>query len=755
MNKPYPYPVELPAYPNQMQASGGPFPSLSLQQIVRTMRRRLWTMMIVVLAIFSAVAYFTLTMTPIYRATATIIVDQGQNDVLDIGALMSGMTNAPGSLETELEVITSPVLLERVVRKLELHKQPEFNMRLREPTQFDQWKKGVSNFVGGIIPGGDDKAPEGLTRTLTDAEQADIDIKVATYSLAAKVKAARVGRTFLFNIFGASEDPEMAMRIANGVADQYLVDQLDAKFEAVKRANAWLDDRLKDLRDEVNDAERSVEEFRTLNQLETVDERTLTETQIGELSGQLIQQEASYSEKLARLNSVRQQISRGSSDTIAEVLNSDVVRTLRGQLAQVTRQRADLETRYGPRHPDLVSIIREQQDLEREIDAEVRRIVASLESEVAITRQRVEGLRAGLNNLRGKLSENNRALIRLRELERSRDASRTLYEAFLERFKVTEETESFTEADARILSYANTPRSPALPRTKVNMILGLVLGCVVAGALVLLMELLDNRVSSGEEVEERFGVPFLGNVPLLSGIAGARQSPPKYLVKHPMSAYAESMRNLRASVKFADIDKPAKLVTITSSFPNEGKTSLTLSLGRMSAMTGSKTLVIDGDFRRRQLTEIAGLKPQIGLIEHLLGNAELDEVIVRDSETELDILPLSKSGNTTRDVFGSKAFDTLMLKLKSEYDLIVIDTAPILLMAETRVIAAKSDQVVVSARWRRTNRGSLQQTLTILREFNASIAGVALTFVDLKRLNKHSGAALSNYKAYSKYYVNN
>ena len=221
-----------------------------------------------------------------------------------------------------------------------------------------------------------------------------------------------------------------------------------------------------------------------------------------------------------------------------------------------------------------------------------------------------------------------------------------------------------------------------------------------------------------------------------------------------MSAYAESMRNLRASVKFANIDKPARLVTVTSSFPNEGKTSLTFSLGRMSAMTGSRTLVIDGDFRRRQLSEVAGLKPDVGLIEHLLGNADLEDVIVRDSETELDILPLSKSGTTSRDVFGSRSFDSLMIRLKAEYDMIVIDTAPILLMAETRVIAAKSDQVLVAARWRRTNRASLQQTLSILREFHSSIAGVVLTFVDLKRLGKHSGAALSNYRSYAKYYHN-
>ena len=755
MNKPYSYPVDLQGVYPASPATGGFLQKLSLQHVVRTIRRRFWTLLAVVLSIFLTVAYMTFSMTPIYKATSSIIVDQRKKDPVDFGSMMSGVNNLPGGLETELEVITSPVLLERVVRKLELQKNPEFVPRLAQPSQVDALKGQVRSFVEGILPFTGSEEDNTTARPLTQTEQADADISTATNILRNKVVAQRVGRTLLFGITASSEDAALAASIANSVADQYLVDQLDAKFEQTRRANAWLDERLSGLREEVNQAESAVEAYRSQEGLLSARGQTLTESNIADINGQLVRQEAEYSEKLARLNSVRQQISRGTSESITEALGSEVVRNLRSQLAQVIRQRADLETRYGPRHPEVVRIVREEQDLQTQIDQEIKRIVASLESEVNIARQSVDSLQGNLNNLRGELADNNRSLIRLRELERNRDAVQTLYEAFLSRFKETNQQETFTAADARILSYAEEPKGPALPRTRLNLILGLLLGLMAASALTLMLELLDNRVSSGDEVEERFGVPFLGNVPLLPGIGGPKDSPPKYLVKHPMSAYAEAMRNLRASVKFANIDKPARLVTITSSFPSEGKTSLTLSLGRMSAMTGSRTLVIDGDFRRRQLTEIAGIEPKVGLIEHLLGSADITEAIHKDAETELDILPLTRQGNTTRDVFGSKAFDSLMLRLKAEYDMIIIDTAPILLMAETRVIGAKSDQVVVVARWRKTNRASLQQTLSILREFNSSIAGVVLTFVDLKRLSRHSGAALSNYKAYSKYYINN
>jgi capsular exopolysaccharide synthesis family protein len=203
---------------------------------------------------------------------------------------------------------------------------------------------------------------------------------------------------------------------------------------------------------------------------------------------------------------------------------------------------------------------------------------------------------------------------------------------------------------------------------------------------------------------------------------------------------------------FADVDRPAKTVAVVSSLPDEGKTSMTFCLGRMAAMSGTKTIVIDGDIRRRQLTEVSGVPAEAGLLEYLFGESRLSDVIVTDEATGLHILPLSDRKHTPRDVFGSRAFDALMTMLKQTYDLVIIDTGPVLLMAETRVVTRKVDQVVVAARWRKTNRATLRETLKILREFKANIAGVALTFVDLRRRGQYAYTA-ADYKSYRKYYT--
>jgi Mrp family chromosome partitioning ATPase len=161
--------------------------------------------------------------------------------------------------------------------------------------------------------------------------------------------------------------------------------------------------------------------------------------------------------------------------------------------------------------------------------------------------------------------------------------------------------------------------------------------------------------------------------------------------------------------------------------------------------------LMTGDIRLRQLTETSGVSSESGLLEYLFGEASLADVIKTDEKTGLHILPLSDRKHTPRDVFGSRAFDALLLQLQQTYDLIVIDTGPLLLMAEARVVVSKVDQVVVATRWRKTQRNTLRDTMKILRYFHANVAGVVLTFVDLRKKGHHAYTSASH-SAYAKYY---
>jgi succinoglycan biosynthesis transport protein ExoP len=574
-------------------------------------------------------------------------------------------------------------------------------------------------------------------------------------ALTNRVSVSRVGTTYLLTVTVVSTSPETAARLANAVADQYRVQQLDTKLDATRRATEWLGERVSGLRDEVAEKENRVELYRAQNGLDTAMGTTLAEQKIADLTKQKTQLDFDLSQARARYENMRRQIDSGAGvDGISEVLDSPLISRLKEQLSTLRGRVAELETKLGPQHPELIGARNEVRDVERQMTAEVNRIAGNLESEVKAKQDQVNAIQARINQANAQLRDNSIASVRLRELERDAETSRVLYEEFIARSKETSVQDDLVQADAVILSAASVPNSPAAPKKKLNLLIGAILGVAIGAAMAIIAEMFDAKISSTEEMERKLGVSAIGSVPLIraSSLFGLGQmNPADYLVENPLSAYAESVRYLRAAIAFSDLDSETKTVAITSSLPDEGKTSLTLSLGRMSAMSGSRTIVIDGDFRRRQLTEAAGMSPEIGFIEHLFGAGQLSDAIQKDSKTMLDVLPLSQSGHTPHDVFGTRAFDDLLSRLRSMYDLILIDTGPLLLMAEARVVAGKVDKTILMVRWRHSTRAAVKQSLNLLRSFNADVLGATLNMVDLNRRRHHRDPGAS-YKAYRKYY---
>ncbi|MBI1359049.1 MAG: polysaccharide biosynthesis tyrosine autokinase [Alphaproteobacteria bacterium] len=754
MNKVYSLDVP-PAYPrgaSQAHSSLENESVAAVHRVLRAVRRRLSLLVAVFLLTFAAVAVFTFQLTPRYTATASVIVATPKQKVVDISAVLQGLPADTATVDTEAEVLKSRSLIAKVVKRLDLIHNPEFNPAVAEPSPMQKRIKAIKGFIKSLV--GIHKA-EAKPVANAAAEKATLDGVIN--AVLGRISINRRGPTYVIEISATSENPQMAADLANTIADVYLNNQLDTKFQATRRAQEWLDSRVSELREEVSNAESKVEARRVQLGALAAGGTTLLEQAVRDLNAQLSVAQGDYSTERAKLDNLNTQLKEGKSiDAIPEALASASILELRKQAADIARKKADLQAKYFDTHPDVVRIKSEEEDVKRQIAAELQRLVSSLEQNVTIAKVRVDTLQRRLDSAKAELAQSNRGSVELNDLERDAEASRQLYKEFLDRFKQTNELEGITDADALINSEAPVPGSPSFPRTSLNLALGAMLGLALAAFVGLITELLDNYLSSPEEVERVAGAPYIGQVPLLPATGNftkAKIKPAEYLLEKPHSGFAEAFRNLRASIMFADIDKAAKTVAVVSSMPDEGKTSMTYCLGRMAAMSGTKTIVIDGDIRRRQLTEISGAPAEVGLLEYLFGETRLADAITVDEKTGLHILPLTDRKHTPRDVFGSRAFDALLNMLQQTYDLIIIDTGPILLLAETRVVTRKVDQVVVCARWRKTNRGILRETMKILRDFNANVAGVVLTFVD-QRKRAHYAYAAANYKAYAQYYKN-
>ena len=741
---------ELPA---SVASSGGdhsPAPPLDLKALIGVVYQRFWMILAGFMTTFSIIAFITFTQTPVYKAETVVQLDTDQQNVIDLGAIFSGLAGNTAVIDTEVLVLGSKSLLTRVAVQQKLVEDPEFNPSLLPP------RKGLLSPVKGVVRAvtGAEAPADPLAGMTTEQKDAAL-LETAVGILSGKVSVSRVGTTYLITVSASSESPETAARLADEIAEQYRVQQLEEKFEATRKATEWLSERVSGLREEVEEKERRVESYRAESGLLAAQGATLTEQQIAYLTTQKATLQVDLDRARARAESVRRQMASGAgADGISEVLQSQVISDLKSQRAIINRRVSELETKLGPQHPELISARNESADIDRQINAEVSRIAGNIENELRVAQAQISSIQGEIGRSTYELRGNNQALVRLRELERDADTSRILLEEFLTRSKQTGEQDALITADASILSRASIPESPSSPQKLLNLIIGCLLGAIIGGGLALLAEMFDMKISSTEDVERKLGANPIGSVPLIrttSFLGLSQTNPADYLVENPLSAYAESIRYLRAAIAFSDLDSETKTVAICSSLPDEGKTSLTLSLGRMSAMSGSRTLVIDGDFRRRQLTQTAGLKPDIGFVEHLFGAGQLSDAIVKDRKTMLDILPLSQNGHTPHDVFGTRAFDDLLQRLRSMYDLILIDTGPLLLMAEARVIAGKADKTILVVRWRHSARSAVRQSLALLRNFRADLLGVTLNMVDLNRRRHHRDPG-ATYKAYRKYY---
>jgi succinoglycan biosynthesis transport protein ExoP len=693
-----------------------------IRKILIAIRRRIWLIMAVGFVVFALIFLMSMSATPKYTATASIILDPRKEQVTNVTQVLSGLPAESNVVDTEVEVLRSRQLANRVVAKLKLDQDPEFNAALRPP--------GLKRRVLGMITGRKD------TKTPTASDRA-LQHELVINAVENGFKVSRSGLTYVINASFTSEEPAKAALIANTFADRYMLAQYEAKFDATKQANDWLNEQLGGLRDQVQEAEAAVEQYRSANGLLSASGATLTEQEISSYNQADSTARAQVAEAEAALSTARQQLARGSTgEDVGEALDSPVIQDLRKKRADLTARMADVQVRYGPRHPDTIKVQTELTDINSQIQSEIQRIVSNLEARVQVSRNRAGSIRGDLSNARGVLVSNNTASVRLRELERHADAVRSLYESFLKRFTETSSGSSVAQTDARVISKAEIPTGASSPNLALNLAIGLMLGAIAGAFAAYIAEYMTAGLSTADEVERELEAPYLGFIPLLASVARNKTATPiDYIVDDPLSVYAEAFRNLRAAIDESRTDLRVKVIAITSSLPGEGKTTTAIALGRSLANASENVVIVDCDLRRRGVSKVLKMDAEVGLVEVLNGSAKLEEALKVDSSGVM-ILPASRTGMPVKGQFNGSAVDDLFAELRERFDYVLIDTPPVLAVADARILAPRADAVVFLAQWRKTPEKAIRTALKVLAGSGAYLSGVALTQMDLKQQSR-------------------
>lgn len=718
-------------------------PTVDLREMARILRRRWKTLAAVPLFLTVLALVYLMMVSTLYTATSTVLVDPRRANVVDTSqTVLSNFGTDDATIESQTLLIQSVAILQRVVEKLKLTTDPEF---MPKPGILDPIRRLFSS--SGPAAGA---SPE-------DAAKArSVEI------LQRRMKVTRQGTTFLVDIGVSSEEPRKAAAIANAIAESYFEEQVRAKYDATRIAASWLNNQIEGLKSRVVASEQTVEDFRAANNLAVSQGVTVNDQQITDLNNKLIAARVQTAEARAKYDQV-QQLTKSGNDPggINAAITSDMITKLRTQYADIAKNEADLSSKYGPRHPLVANVRAQLQDTQRLINEEIRRILDSTRHDYDVARSREASLQQSLDQVQGVSSSSGQALVRLHELQREAEANRTLYESYLARYKETSAQESLEMPDSRVVTRASIPIRPSSPKTMLILGLALMLGLGGGCVFAFLTDYLDRRIKTLEQAESISGVPALAAIPLIGTrelAARAKRGrdelsrydprtvrllppplqPPlmRYAIDEPGTFFAEAIRAVRLALQRTMRIHPIKVVLVTSALDNEGKTTLAANLALSLASLGIKTLLIDGDLRNPQLTRALCPHADAGLMDVATGQTPLEHAILLDRSSGLSILPSTtvKNVDVITELMFSEQIVDILDHLRQRYELIIIDSPPLVPLVDGRALAELADRIILALGWDQTPQEVLSHTINLLSPVYDRILGMVLTRVDLSRL---------------------
>ncbi len=629
---------------------------------------------------------------PRYTAEADLLVGRQEEQVVDLKAVLSGLTGDSDEIESEIQVLHSRGIARSVVEKFKLDRRPEFNPALRPPgmmkTAADFVAAEYSSLVGplfhhasapstrparlSVLPLPAENAPNASDLDLLVTPRDPLSIPIDNFTQDLDVMSK--GRSRVVGVSFTSTSPVLAAGIANAVADAYIANQLKAKTDATTQAHIWLDQRVTELRRQMIDADNAVVAYRRKHDLVRGLQTSLLTEQLSELGTEVIRAREAVAVAEAR------QAAMSSINPHALGLRQDVL--------------------------------------------------AATEQE--------HRLSANLDALREQSGVGNESEIELRALQQEADADRALYDRLLARSKETQIQTGLQQPDARLVSRAEWPQAPSFPKKSMILPAVFIASCLVGVLLVLAVESLDRGFSTVEQLEQTLGMTGLGFVPLLKRRETNGRSPERFVLDTPTSPYAEAIRSLHTGLMMTGIERAPKTILITSALPGEGKTAISLSLARLMASCGKRVVMIDCDLRRSSLSRAFGAQRGAGLSEYLAGNAKLEDLIRQDSLSTTHCLPAGKFVNTSPDLFASPGMRRLLETLAAQYDLVVLDCAPVLAVSDSRHLCRLADQTVFVVRWQDTRREAAAAALRQMVSAGGRIGGLLLSMVDLDQYGRYS-----------------
>lgn len=724
--------------------------------------RRQWRVVLAAIAVAGAIGLaFAATAVPIYSATATLLIDRNNSQIVEQLSTIGGVVEDEASILSQVEVLQSETIGLAVVDSLKLTENQEFRATrasllnsifgtIRSLVNVSQWFSPTKKEA--VIDDGT------LKRSLSDRLLSGLSVK-------------RLGRTYALELTYNSTSPVLAAQIVNAVASAYLLDKLNSKYEATRRASDWLSDRIAELRQRALDTDLAVQKFRAEhNLISTGNNGLLSDQQLAESNSALILAQSETARARARVQRIEHILATDDVDAVVtDILDSSVANDLRKKYLESSKIEAEITRRLGSNHIQAVRLRNEMQEYRRLMFQEISRIAQSYKSDLEVSEAREKSLAESVAKATDISNSAGETQVQLRELQREAETYKNMYQTFLQRYQEAMQQQSFPVTEARVISKAMPSYIPSKPNKPIILVMFMIMGAAAGGGIAIFREFRDRFFRTGDQVRDVLGLEFLGNTPLIPNqptTEAAENSHPgltrptsvaRYAVDHPLSSFAETLRSTRLAI---DLGIPAKsgarIVGVVSSLPSEGKSTISINLAQLLAAQGARVLLLDADIRNPGATRAMARHAGEGLLEVLLEGRSVQDVLLRDEKTRLAFLPtvVKQRVPHSSELLTSAQMHKLLAEASSAFDYIIVDLPPLGPVVDARAMAGRIDGFIFVTEWGKTARRAVRNTVENEVHIRKKCLGVILNKVDTEKLKLYRAYGSSEYyhSRYTRYY---
>ncbi|MGB2880409.1 MAG: polysaccharide biosynthesis tyrosine autokinase [Rhodoferax sp.] len=707
-------------------------PSLDFVEYWRTLRKYKWAILALALVVTLVAGVIAFVTTPIYEAQATVLIELSKQKVVSIEDVYSGMRATREYFQTQVEIIKSREVALKAIEKIKLYDYPAYDPRAP--------KKGLAAFLEQI-----GFAKKGAPREWNEKSLAEAVLPAVTGGLS--IEPIRLSQLVVVRF--VSTDAALAAKITNTIAETYIENDLDARYQMTRSASVWLQERLSGLKEKLNQSEQVLQGYREKQGLVSVKDNSQggSGQQMEQLQTRLIEARTRRAEIEATYRIVKDAAKVGDLASQPAVLNSMQVTDAKRQTAETARKLADVSQRYGKEHPKYLQAESEAKTASENLQRQIELVVGGINNEYERARSTERMLESSLAAARGTVQNVNRKEFELGQYEREVDSNKQMYDMFIKRAKETNVAGDLQSMVARVVDAAEVPGGPIKPRKVLIVTVALLMGLLAGCMLALLLELLDNTLKTTEDVEVHLKQPLLTVMPMLDKKSAERMVSGRLVLDSPNSLYAEAIRTARTGVLLSSVDVSSRAIVVTSSVPGEGKTTFSSNLAMAHALT-KKTLLLDADMRRPSIAKCYGLDPSIpGLSELVAGTAKLSECVHQIEGSRLVVMTSGVIPPNPLELLHSDRFGQTLEALRKHFEIVIIDSPPVELVSDAVVIASRASGVIFVTKAQSTPYPMARKSLQRLRRAGGHIVGVVLNALDFNKAEKYYG----EYSGYGKH----